>query len=109
MRTRQQVLADLAAVQQRQTQLKTESDKLIGTLTGWRGTAVGGILTVGGIAASWATFGISLAASLVGAAWFSKETVDKVKARKKLKKINDELSSLAVRSQALQAELASAP
>jgi DNA repair exonuclease SbcCD ATPase subunit len=106
MSSSQKILADLKEIEQRRRKLEAERQKHIKTLTSQRNTVIAGIITVGGIAASWATFGISLGASLVGAGWFAKETVEKIKIQKKLSVINDKLQSLNARGNALQEELA---
>jgi hypothetical protein len=69
---------------------------------GYTSTWIAGALTVGGVAAAWATFGVSLAVSIGGAIWFAKETVETRKIKHRMRDIMDELDDIERRQRALR-------
>ncbi len=109
MKSCSELLDELRAIDERQEQLLGDAARINSTLTGHTGTVIAGALTAGGIAASFATLGLSLTISIAGGIWFAKETIEKTKARRRLAAINDELISLSVRRRTLQADLPNAP
>jgi hypothetical protein len=109
MKSRTDLLKELNIIEKQERQLLDEIARINAALTGNTGTVIAGTLTAGGIAASWATFGLSLAVSVACGIWFAKETIEKTKARRRVAAINDELMSLGERRRALQAALANAP
>lgn len=107
--TRQEILDQIGELDARERLLNAEARRMLQSLTGNAGTWIAGALTAGGIAASWATLGISLGVSALGALWFAKETVDKVKAKNRLKRLNDELDAIRQQKENLEFQLSLTP
>jgi len=107
--TRQEILDKISQLDARERQLSAEVRQMLRSTTGVIGTWIAGTLTVGGIAASWATLGISLGVSILGTAWFVKETVDKAKADNRLKKIEEEIDAIGQQKENLRVLLPTAP